>query len=163
MITASRYHDFSAGHRVAGHENKCAQLHGHNYRAHFTIAAMQEQLDSVGRVIDFSMINQTLCAWLETNWDHKFLAWEEDPVMIVLDKAMNLYPRSRVQEQNEKVIEAYAALESSIVWTPFNPTAENIAKHLLRIIGPSLLSPHGVSLISVRIDETRKCSAEATL
>ena len=37
IISASRYHDFSAGHRVTGHENKCAHLHGHNYRVHFTV------------------------------------------------------------------------------------------------------------------------------
>ena len=37
ITTAARYHDFSAGHKVTGHENKCAHLHGHNYRVHFTI------------------------------------------------------------------------------------------------------------------------------
>lgn len=26
------YHDISCGHRVYGHESKCAHLHGHNYR-----------------------------------------------------------------------------------------------------------------------------------
>ena len=30
--TAERYHDISCGHRVVGHESKCAFLHGHNYR-----------------------------------------------------------------------------------------------------------------------------------
>ncbi|HET9130028.1 MAG TPA: 6-carboxytetrahydropterin synthase, partial [Terriglobia bacterium] len=74
---AKRYHDISCGHRVYGHESKCAHLHGHNYRVHFVCEA--EQLDQVGRVIDFSEIKHRLCEWLEDNWDHKFLMWEQDP------------------------------------------------------------------------------------
>ena len=76
MWTASRYHDFSTGHRVYGHENKCAHAHGHNYRVHFHCAG---GLDNVGRVIDFSVIKDKLCNWLEDNWDHKFILWEKDP------------------------------------------------------------------------------------
>jgi 6-pyruvoyltetrahydropterin/6-carboxytetrahydropterin synthase len=80
MITASRYHDISCGHRVHGHESKCALLHGHNYRIHFTCVG---DLDNIGRVIDFSVIKSTLCMWLEDNWDHRFLAWRVDPLMKV--------------------------------------------------------------------------------
>ena len=79
MITATRYHDISCGHRVVGHEGKCQYLHGHNYRIHFTCTA--ESLDTVGRVIDFSVIKSKLCMWLEDNWDHMFLAWDEDEVI----------------------------------------------------------------------------------
>ena len=71
MIVATRYHDISCGHRVANHESKCAHLHGHNYRITFECAA--EELDNVGRVLDFSVIKSTLCEWLEANWDHHFL------------------------------------------------------------------------------------------
>ena len=34
-ITATRYHDICAGHRVYGHEGKCSHFHGHNYRIYF--------------------------------------------------------------------------------------------------------------------------------
>ena len=44
-----RYPDISCGHRVYRHESKCAHLHGHNYRIHFTVTG---RLDSLGRVID---------------------------------------------------------------------------------------------------------------
>ena len=47
---AKRYHDISCGHRVFQHESKCAHLHGHNYRVHFTCEA--EELDNIGRVIE---------------------------------------------------------------------------------------------------------------
>src|SRR5690606_40371968 len=57
MILAERYHDISCGHRVVGHEGKCRFLHGHNYRIHFTVAA--DQLDEIGRVVDFSVIKRS--------------------------------------------------------------------------------------------------------
>ena len=148
MITASRYHDISCGHRVVGHEGKCRFLHGHNYRIHFTCKA--DELDDVGRVIDFGVIKSTLCQWLEANWDHKFLAWNHDTLMVSLCDAEMPDPISAV------------ALEDSVVWVPFNPTAENMAAHLLYRVGPSIL-PSYVELISVVIEETRKCSAEAKL
>lgn len=135
MITASRYHDFSAGHRVAGHENKCAHLHGHNYRVHFTLAATE--LDTVGRVLDFSVIKSKLCMWLEENWDHKMILWKEDPI---IDDLRGIVPQD-------------------IVIVPFNPTAENMAKYLVLTIGPKLLEGTDTKLIKCQIEETRKCKA----
>ena len=137
--TAIRYHDISCGHRVAGHENKCADFHGHNYRIHFECApGPTGSLDDIGRVIDFSVIKSVLCEWLEENWDHKFLLWEEDEFWPIMDG------------------------RPGFIRVPFNPTAENMADHLL-LIGNELLAEHGVKLIRVRVDETRKCSAEVTL
>ena len=77
MITATRYHDISCGHRVCGHESKCAHLHGHNYRVTFECAGETESLDELGRVLDFSVIKEKLCMWLENEWDHHFLVWKE--------------------------------------------------------------------------------------
>ncbi len=151
MITAIRYHDISCGHRVVGHEGKCALLHGHNYRIHFTCKAAH--LDSIGRVIDFSVIKSTLCEWLEENWDHKFLAWADDEQM------KELMPPCGNMGVAQSV---WKMMVDSIVWVPFNPTAENMASHLLKVIGPSIL-PGAVRLTSVVVEETRKCSAEASL
>lgn len=144
MITANRYHDICCGHRVFGHENKCAHLHGHNYRFHFNIAAVvhndsqheQQELDSIGRVIDFSVIKAALCEWLEENFDHKFLVWEKDPIAPML------------VEQDPK----------GVVVTSFNPTAENIAVYFVQEIAPKQLHGKGVRLVECTIEETRKCS-----
>src|SRR4051812_33684587 len=94
MHTASRYHDVSFGHRVYKHETKCANLHGHNYRFHFNVVPgtwhgigpimRAELLDDVGRVLDFSVIKSRLCQWLEDNWAHRFLLWNEDPLAVQL-------------------------------------------------------------------------------
>jgi len=133
MITAERYHDISCGHRVYGHESKCAYLHGHNYRVTFTING---ELDSIGRVLDFSVIKEKLCYWLEENYDHRFLVWENDP------------DATKLKE-----------IDSSVVMVPFNPTAENIAKHLVEVVAPLVLEGTGTTLLRCRVEETRKCSA----
>lgn len=156
LITATRYHDISCGHRVAGHESKCAYLHGHNYRIYFTCAA--ESLDAVGRVLDFSVMKAKLCIFLEENWDHRFLAWEKDETMKQVEKAIGRDLLSTVGTYPPPLL-----FERSIVWTPFNPTAENMADYLLRAVGPRQLKSTGVRLIKVDIEETRKCSASATL
>lgn len=134
---AERYHDISCGHRVFGHESKCAHLHGHNYRFHFTCLA---PLDALGRVIDFSVMKEKLCMFLENEWDHKFLVWQEDTWAADLQ-----------------------LMDPTVVLLPFNPTAENLAGAMLDVIGPKLLEGTGVTLIKVKCEETRKCSASAIL
>jgi len=145
MISAERYHDISCGHRVFGHENKCAHLHGHNYRIHFKVTPIPDEatngLDGVGRVLDFGVIKEKLCMWLETNWDHKFLLWKKDPW------ADNLYQLDR----------------KGLVLLDFNPTAENMAQYLLTTVGDKQLEGTGCFLTSVRIEETMKCSAVAEI
>lgn len=150
MHTVERYHDISVGHRVHGHESKCAHMHGHNYRITFVVRAkdFRSDLDIIGRVLDFSVIKDRLCMWLENNWDHRFLAHEDDPVMRgLLRAAQNLQPD-----------DAFLAC-TSMVWVPFNPTAENMAQYLVEVIAPRQLSDTGVEVIACKVEETRKCSA----
>ena len=137
MITVTRYHDISAGHRVVGHEGKCQHLHGHNYRVHFTVES--GGLDAVGRVLDFSAVKDHLCRWLEDEWDHRMLIWKDDPMLDAL---------SELDPEGVHVV-------------PFNPTAENMAECLLRVVGPLVLPPD-VRLIEVTVEETRKCSSTAS-
>ena len=134
MFTVTRYHDISCGHRVCGHENKCSHLHGHNYRITFCCAG------ELGRVIDFSVIKEKLCVWLEEHFDHRFLIWTEDPLA-----------------------DALLSLDPKVVQVPFNPTAENIAEYLVTVVGPEQLRGTGVKLIRCDVEETRKCTATFTL
>lgn len=140
--SVTRIHDFCAGHRVFGHEGKCAHLHGHCYRVHLTCEPESESdmLDGLGRVIDFGVIKRLMCEWLEREWDHRFLVWEQDPDAKALRR-----------------------IDSAVVIVPFNPTAENMAAHLVREVGPLVFAGTGVVLSKVVIEETRKCSASFTL
>jgi len=139
MITATREHTISCGHRVSGHESKCAALHGHNYTIHITLVATSG-LDKLGRVLDFSVMKSLFVDWLEENYDHKFLVWEKDPLF----KALSTFP--------------------GVVAVPYNPTAEEIAQHLLETVFPRLLRGGGHSHLHVKrvlVYETPKCSATA--
>lgn len=164
MYTVERYHDFCAGHRVYGHENKCCNLHGHNYRITFVCAnelegvrrqvqplvpllGLVSGLDEVGRVIDFSVMKERLCEWLEREWDHKMLLWSRDPLLDLIE-----------QDVGDK-FRACGVEDFSVVALPFNPTAENIAHFLVETVGPEQLKDTGVVLIECRVEETRKCTA----
>lgn len=138
-VIAERYHDICCGHRVHGQGGKCEHLHGHNYRFTFSIESYSEDgVDSVGRVLDFSVIKSILCEWLEEHWDHKMLLWAKDP--------MYAYVKD---------------IDPTTVRVPFNPTAENLAKHMVEVIAPALFKHHKIDCIlsKCKIGETEKCSA----
>lgn len=160
--TVIRSHEICAGHRVVGHESKCRHLHGHNYKFHFKVAPKKGSqeinsilLDDVGRVIDFSVVKTTLCQWLEDNWDHKFLHWEEDPLIKALQVDLELCDEATGHDVRD--------FDNSLVSLPFNPTAENLAAYMVEVIGPQLLNEHGVQLVECTIEETSKCHVNYSL
>ena len=115
-------------------------MHGHNYVAFFEAGV--EELDSIGRVIDFSVLKERLGGWVDEHWDHGFVYWDKDSeVMAALD-VMNEHRRFAM---------------------PYNPTAENMAQYLLQVVGPSVLLDTPVYLSSVRVWETENCYADANL
>lgn len=135
MIACTRKLDFCSGHRVYGHESKCAHLHGHNYTALVTASA---PLDSIGRVIDFSVIKEKLGSWIDTHWDHGFILWDKD--VEARDAVLSVAP-------------------SKLFLLPSNPTAENLASYLLDVVSPSLFSD--VHISEVTLWETPNCYATA--
>ena len=73
-ITIMRQVKFCAGHRLLNHEGKCANLHGHNYLVEFHVTG--NEVDSLGRVVDFSVLNKLFKGWIDENWDHGFVLWD---------------------------------------------------------------------------------------
>lgn len=132
MTTIRRRFEFDAGHRVLGHEGKCAHPHGHRYAAEVTLAG---ELDSIGRVVDFGDVKAILGSWLNEHMDHAFLVYEGDLVVLTWLKQNGF---------------KHYEMES-------NPTAENIAQHLIatfrRLLGPCV--------VAVSVWETPNCMAEA--
>lgn len=128
---------FCAGHRVYGHENKCRHPHGHNYVVYVT-AEPKKSLDSIGRVIDFSVLKEKLGTWLDRSWDHAFIFWRGD-------------------EDMAEVFSTRVDWKHYIM--PTNPTAENMAAYLLDVVCPELFDETGVNITAITIDETENCSA----
>lgn len=139
VVTCTRRIQFCAGHRVLGHEGKCAHPHGHNYVAFITAHAAQ--LDAVGRVIDFSVLKQSIGGWIDATWDHGFLFCQEDEEM------GDIFLRSSWKHH---------ALE-------INPTAENMARYLLEVVCPVQLEGTGIEVREVTLWETENCFATVRL
>lgn len=122
------------------HEHRCANLHGHNYVAF--VHAEAESLDELGRVIDFSVLKEKIGGWIDANWDHGFICHQDDAEALA---AMNAIPTQKVFTFDA------------------NPTAENLADYLLRVVGPEQLNGTGVRLVRVVLWETENCYAEVSL
>lgn len=133
---------FCSGHRVHMHESKCATLHGHNYVAFFHAEA-DEGLDSLGRVIDFSVLKEKIGSWIDLHWDHTTILYENDVETI------------KLVDQCEK--------KKPLFILPVNPTAENMGEYLLRQVCPKVLEGTGVVVTKIVIWETENCYAEVTL
>ena len=136
-ITCTRRLEFDAAHRVKLHESKCKYVHGHRYVVEITMSA--PRLDAVGRVIDFGVMKEKLGRWLDENWDHTTLLWEED------------------RELGEAIA---AQTGQQIAYMPNNPTAENIAAYLLEVVCPALFDAP-LKVESIIVQETPNCRAEA--
>ena len=131
---------FCAGHRLYGHGGKCEHFHGHYYVAEFFVTG--DQVDSVGRVLDFADLKARTKGWIDANWDHSFLVFDQD----------------------QNAIEALERVQPSRLFKmPYNPTAENMARYLLEVMCPQVLEGSGARAVSVRIWETEEFYAEACL
>lgn len=134
---------FCAGHRLHGHEGKCAYFHGHNYRLEVEVVAAggSDRVDAVGRVVDFALIKRRLLGWLDDHWDHAFIIYEAD--------ANGLAALESVRPTKYFVL-------------PWNPTAENMARYLLEVVAPAVLEDLGVVARRVAVWETEEACAIAT-
>ncbi len=141
-ITCTRRLEFDAGHRVLGHEGKCASMHGHRYGVEVTCETSGgETTDSLGRVIDFSVIKRLVGEWLDHHWDHGFILYDKDEEMVRVFRSLGKEHKSFL--------------------LPYNPTAENLARYLLQEICPVLFRTYGIRAIMVAVYETPNCRAEA--
>lgn len=138
--SAIRSIGFDAGHRVYGHESKCGTFHGHRYTAEIYCKAAT--LDSIGRVIDFSVIKTKVGAWIDEHWDHTMLVYGLDPDL----------PK----------VQSLSGFKKPFV-CDFNPTAENMAIFLLSSICPQVLAGTGVVCHKIRLWETPNCYVEVEL
>ena len=135
-IQATRIIKFDAGHRVVNHESKCRTLHGHEYKAEVFCEA--DGLDSLGRVIDFSVIKSVVGTWIDEHLDHNMILFDQDPDL--------------------HLIQQCSGLKKPFV-VPFNPTAENLSQFIYEK-GNELLAGTGVKITKIKLWETSNCYVE---
>jgi len=83
-----------------------------------------------------------MLGWLDRNWDHAFLVFEEDA---------NALAAIRLVEPTKYFV------------MPYNPTAENMARYLLEAVAPNVLGDLGVVARKVAVWETDEACAVAEL
>lgn len=137
MIECTRKIEFDAGHRVIGHEYKCKYLHGHRYILEVT--AQANQLDIVGRVVDFGVLKARIQGWVNDNLDHNVILHQKDKVL----------GESIAKSTGQK-----------IYYLKSNPTAENIALHIKYDIIPILFTNCSFDIIKLRLYETPNAYVE---
>jgi len=98
---------FDAAHKLIDYEGKCAELHGHTWKVEVYVVG--EKIDSVGILVDFSILEEKLNKIIE-RLDHKFL---NDLKEIGNPTCENL---SKYIFQNLKGLPKHVKLEKVRVW-----------------------------------------------
>lgn len=140
--TITKFIEIDMGHRVPNHKSKCFNLHGHRYRieaiVHDKVITTPGTSDE-GMVIDFSDLKEILMEEIDAKYDHGFAMWD-------LDNFKGLFEKLK-EEFNQKII-----------FLPFVPTAENLAKHWFKLIEPRL-KERKIKLLGVKVWETPTSTA----
>lgn len=131
MYTATITVRFDAAHRLLHYEGKCKNLHGHSYVAVVSIESKKLEASSPGFVMDFGVLKRIVKGWIDKNWDHTTILNEKDLLRV------HLY------EGECKVFSMKA-----------DPTAENMALHLYKVIANGLHHRSTIRVGSVTIKET---------
>jgi len=119
------------------HESKCKMLHGHRYALEASFVA--DDLDNLGRVIDFGVIREVLGSWIDDNFDHNTILCLED------------------KKLGEKIA---SETGQKIYYIKENPTAENIANYIFTEICPKLFANKNVKCVGIKLYETPNCYVE---
>lgn len=131
---------FDAGHRVMNERFQCFNVHGHEYQ--YELEYSYESMKDIGYAIDFKEIKRVVCAWIDENLDHAFIANPADKELIEVIKKLG----SKLHVM-------------SLCRDYCNPTAENIAKELF-FIGSILLKHEPITLTKITLQETTNCFVE---
>ena len=137
MISCTRKISFDSAHRLMKHESNCKYLHGHRYVCEATFEA--PKMDDLGRVIDFAEIKIILGDWIRKELDHNTILSKND-------------------KELAQAIEKHT--NKKVYFLDTNPTAENIAIHLLHDICPKLFKNHNVKCTRIKLHESENSYVE---
>jgi len=131
--------EIDCGHRVTNHKSKCSSAHGHRYKIEVAVDDKVIQTKGVsdeGMVIDFGDLKQAMMDVLDKKFDHGFILWQDDPLVI----PMSLDTKTKL----------------TIV--SFIPTAENLAKWWYELM-KEVLEEKSIKIKHVKVWETPTSTA----
>ncbi len=127
---------FDAAHRIAGHQGKCAWLHGHTY--HLEVTVSSPTLNPLGMVMDFDDLRDAVRKAVLDLWDHATLLAADDPLGPAISAVQREAP-------------------DRVVLLPGHPTAEVLTREAWTRLESQL--PVGIALERVAIRETPSCGS----
>ena len=140
MYRISKEFTFAMGHRLSCHEGACKNFHGHNYKVE--IGVKSEKLNENGMVIDFGHLKGIVGTFLDM-MDHALMVNDTDNEFV------------------EKLKEHFPFIK--VIETPFEPTAENMAKEIFENVGEKLKEVWGIDIDYVVVWETDTSKATYSL
>ena len=141
MLKITRRIEFDAGHRIPDHQHQCRHLHGHRYVLEVGISGAIKNENGApdnGMVADFSKIKAILETHLIQKWDHAFLVWENDSVVL---NFLNSLPNHK-----------------TVVFKKV-PTVENLVLAAFDILSP-VFAEQNLKITSLKLFETPNAWAE---
>ena len=169
--------EIDTGHRLIEHKSQCGNPHGHRYKIEICVSG--HSLDSVGLVVDFSLLKSRLGGWLKEYWDHTMVLETTDPLVQAMYGNNVGYATEPETEEDDsddsdadfKELVRYGAEESAVgpkdmrkpcFLLPYAPSAENMAMFLYEVICPRLFKKelkNGTFRVKwIRIYETPNCA-----
>ena len=140
MKTVKRHFELDAGHRLAEHQFKCQNLHGHRYV--FDIEITGEIHEKTGLLMDFSHIK----APIMDAFDHNTLLNSEDPLT------------------NSDIINFIEdGQEYDLYIMDCEPTVENIADEAMDLIFNQMTEDERkrIDTVRIKVAETPNCKVES--
>lgn len=131
MYRLSKEFSFAMGHRLSCHQGLCKNFHGHNYTV--IVGVKCEFLNANGMVIDFSDLKAAVMSYID-QMDHALMLNNTDEGFIKSVK--KTFP------------------DMKIIETPYDPTAENMARDIFLNISKVLNTDGGVEVDYVTVYET---------
>ncbi|MFN3874333.1 MAG: 6-pyruvoyl trahydropterin synthase family protein [Flavobacteriales bacterium] len=137
-VRVTKRFTFEMAHALRCHDGLCANIHGHSYVLDITIsgtAAHAPGHPKDGMVIDFADLKAMV-----------------KPIVDRYDHALFLH------EQERGAVDLSCALFGRVIFTPYQPTCENILLAIVEELAPKL--PGDVKLVAARLQETATSWAE---
>lgn len=153
MKTVERHFELDAGHRLAKHDFKCQNLHGHRYIFDVTITGKVSK--DTGLLMDFSHIKNPV---MEA-FDHNTILNKDDPLMAIEwdsgEPNSDMYSVASIIGMNQN---------KDIYTMSGEPTVENIADESAKLIFEAMSRDerNRITEITLEVYETPNCKVEST-
>ncbi|WP_089813050.1 6-pyruvoyl trahydropterin synthase family protein [Chitinophaga sp. YR627] len=140
IVRLTRIFRFEMAHALSGHKGLCKHIHGHSYQLEVTISGQPDHTpgrSNEGMVLDFGDLKTIVQREIIAPLDHALML-KEGSVLSLGDPDSELFAR--------------------VVWTPWQPTCENMVVDFAQRIIAQL--PEAIRLCRLKLYETHTSYAE---